>query len=261
MKGGHFGTQSGWPTLGAQLVLRERQDRLPVQLTTFVGRERETVEVVLVLETTRLLTLVGTGGIGKTRLATGARPRRLRDLEPLPRAEPGPVSVEGIGDRQILRRGLWVAGVLAVKRGEFARGVRMFAASAGSPGARVSLDPDELQAWDGCLAAARAKLGTPGFDDAWADGLAMTLEEAIAYGLTRERPTLVQKQQHEALALTQREREVAALIAEGCSNREIAERLVISLRTAEAHVSNLLSKVGVRSRAQLAVPLMQRELR
>ena len=56
-----------------------------------------------------------------------------------------------------------------------------------------------------------------------------------------------------ALPLSGREREVAARIAEGLSNREIAEELVITLSTAERHVANILNKLGMRSRAQVAV--------
>jgi ATP/maltotriose-dependent transcriptional regulator MalT len=52
--------------------------------------------------------------------------------------------------------------------------------------------------------------------------------------------------------LTQREAEVVALIAQGLSNREIADRLVISPKTAEHHVSQILSKIGARSRAEAA---------
>ncbi|HEY1295251.1 MAG TPA: LuxR C-terminal-related transcriptional regulator [Chloroflexota bacterium] len=55
------------------------------------------------------------------------------------------------------------------------------------------------------------------------------------------------------LSLSPREREVAELVAGGCSNRAIADSLVIGTRTAEMHVSRLLAKVGVDSRAQLAV--------
>lgn len=51
--------------------------------------------------------------------------------------------------------------------------------------------------------------------------------------------------------LTTRENEVALLIAEGLKNREIAERLTISTRTAEAHVEHILSKLGFNSRAQI----------
>ncbi|MBO3747910.1 response regulator transcription factor [Streptosporangiaceae bacterium NEAU-GS5] len=52
--------------------------------------------------------------------------------------------------------------------------------------------------------------------------------------------------------LTSREREVLALVAEGMSNREIAERLFISQKTASVHVSNILAKLGVTSRGQAA---------
>jgi hypothetical protein len=49
--------------------VRDRRDNLPVPLTSFVGRERETAEVIPLLEANRLVTLVGAPGVGKTRLA------------------------------------------------------------------------------------------------------------------------------------------------------------------------------------------------
>jgi DNA-binding CsgD family transcriptional regulator len=52
--------------------------------------------------------------------------------------------------------------------------------------------------------------------------------------------------------LTEREREVAALIAQGMSNRQIAAALVISESTAEVHVKHVLGKLGFRSRSQVA---------
>jgi DNA-binding NarL/FixJ family response regulator len=52
--------------------------------------------------------------------------------------------------------------------------------------------------------------------------------------------------------LTQRERSVAALIAQGKSNREIAEQLVVSERTVETHMANILFKLGFSSRTQVA---------
>ncbi len=60
--------------------------------------------------------------------------------------------------------------------------------------------------------------------------------------------------------LTAREREVAALVAQGCANREIAARLVVSERTAEAHVSNILGKLGFTTRAQIAAWAVEKGL-
>ncbi len=54
-------------------------------------------------------------------------------------------------------------------------------------------------------------------------------------------------------ALTEREREVMALVASGLSNDEIAKRLVISPATAKTHVSRAMVKLGARDRAQLVV--------
>jgi DNA-binding NarL/FixJ family response regulator len=53
-------------------------------------------------------------------------------------------------------------------------------------------------------------------------------------------------------SLTPREREVAALLAEGLSNAEVAARLYISPKTASVHVSNILAKLGMTSRAEIA---------
>jgi len=53
-----------------------------------------------------------------------------------------------------------------------------------------------------------------------------------------------------AFELTPREQEVLALMVEGLSNPDIAERLVVSRSTAKAHVSNILSKMGVSNRAE-----------
>jgi DNA-binding NarL/FixJ family response regulator len=59
--------------------------------------------------------------------------------------------------------------------------------------------------------------------------------------------------QQAVTALTEREREVLALVAQGLSNQQIADSLVISERTARTHVSNILGKLGVVSRTQAAL--------
>jgi NarL family two-component system response regulator LiaR len=64
----------------------------------------------------------------------------------------------------------------------------------------------------------------------------------------------------DSYGLTDREREVLALIVQGLNNPEIAERLVVSRSTAKAHVSNILSKLGVSNRAEAVALAMQHNL-
>jgi DNA-binding NarL/FixJ family response regulator len=56
----------------------------------------------------------------------------------------------------------------------------------------------------------------------------------------------------QAAVLTPREQEVAELIARGLTNRQIAAELIVAERTVDAHFYNMLSKLGFRSRAQVA---------
>ena len=53
------------------------------------------------------------------------------------------------------------------------------------------------------------------------------------------------------MPLSEREQEVTALIAEGLSNGEIAERLVISKRTVEHHIASILAKLGAANRVEI----------
>ncbi|WP_173056935.1 response regulator transcription factor [Phytohabitans houttuyneae] len=62
-------------------------------------------------------------------------------------------------------------------------------------------------------------------------------------------------------ALTRREREIARLVADGLANRAIAEKLVLSERTVETHVRNLLTKLGLSNRTQVAAWALKHGLR
>jgi NarL family two-component system response regulator LiaR len=74
--------------------------------------------------------------------------------------------------------------------------------------------------------------------------------EAIQALLQVDSPAPSRRDIVEDFGLTPREREVLDLMVEGLSNPEIAERLVVSYSTAKAHVSNILSKLGVSNRAE-----------
>jgi len=111
------------------------------------------------------------------------------------------------------------------------------------------------------IASTRARLGDAGFAAALAEGRAMTLALAIEYALGLNFTEVVpagsapagKPVSKRSALLTAREREVAALIARGLSNRHIASHLKITERTAQTHVQNILNKLGVNSRTQVAV--------
>jgi non-specific serine/threonine protein kinase len=110
-----------------------------------------------------------------------------------------------------------------------------------------SLDPTRVAT----ATALRAALGDRAYADAWTTGRELSIDQALAEGFSQDTTRLDVADQDE-IRLTNREKEVAALIPLGLSNREIAERLVIGERTVESHVSHLLAKLNLPSRTRLA---------
>ena len=103
------------------------------------------------------------------------------------------------------------------------------------------------------LAAARSLTEVDAWERAWAEGRAMSPEEAIEYALAEEGAfhILEQPAAGHAEALTPREREVAEEVAKGLTNRQVATELGISERTVHAHVRRILRKLGLGSRVQI----------
>ncbi len=106
---------------------------------------------------------------------------------------------------------------------------------------------------DLCLARTREALGDAAFRRAFEEGSTLRFDEAVSLALGRRTPAPSAADAHgDEVRLTRRETEIAALVAEGLTNREIAERLVMARRTAEAHVAHILGKLNFTSRTQLA---------
>ena len=119
--------------------------------------------------------------------------------------------------------------------------------------------PDEWALHEPHLAAARYQMGMARWEEALVEGRAMSLEEAVEYALSGEETDPPTNSEPENLSidqppfrLTPRERDVALLVARGLTNRQIASELSISERTSASHVSNILKKLGLKSRAQIA---------
>jgi non-specific serine/threonine protein kinase len=116
-----------------------------------------------------------------------------------------------------------------------------------------------------CVAAARAALGDDRFGAEFGAGAQLTLEDAIAHALgdgpaQKPQPALAALVRADELPqLTKREFEIAQLIAEGLTNKQIADQLVISRRTAEGHVEHILTKLGFTTRTQIASWLFARQ--
>jgi non-specific serine/threonine protein kinase len=102
---------------------------------------------------------------------------------------------------------------------------------------------------DQCVRATRRALGAAGYTAAFGEGTHFTLAEAIRYALGETRTP---QPAAAGTGLTRREEEIAGLVAEGLTNREIAGRLVISRRTVESHIEHILGKLGFTTRTQIA---------
>ncbi len=99
-----------------------------------------------------------------------------------------------------------------------------------------------------------AALGTSPFEDEFSAGKQLSREAALQLALGKSDGSGTQPADGTVAGpLAKRELEVGRLVAEGLSNKQIGARLFISDRTVAAHVSNIMNKLGLNSRAQIAV--------
>lgn len=109
---------------------------------------------------------------------------------------------------------------------------------------------------EACVQTATEQLGRAPFEAAFEKGAAFSVDDGIAYALG-ELPAPAAPSSEQDTVLTARELEIAELIAEGLSNRQIATRFTLSVRTVETHVQHIMLKLGFRSRTQIASWLAQ----
>jgi DNA-binding NarL/FixJ family response regulator len=145
--------------------------------------------------------------------------------------------------------------VLAGRRSRFAECVQLIAAAgAVRTRLRVPKTESDSERIDSAVAAARVSLGDFALDREQQRG--QTMSAAAVDELARAVIGAGTDEPRSGLGwevLTAREQDVAALVAEGCTNQQIGNRLGIAARTAEAHVHNIMTKLDARSRAEIAV--------
>lgn len=105
---------------------------------------------------------------------------------------------------------------------------------------------------DGAKDRCRMLLHGPAFDQGYRHGWDHGLEDAIAAALGERPERRVVPLAQRDFGLTRRELEIVDLVTQGLSNKQIAQRLVISSRTADTHVQNVLTKTGFHNRSQVA---------
>jgi predicted ATPase/DNA-binding CsgD family transcriptional regulator len=172
-----------------------------------------------------------------------------------------------VGDRRIIALALDGVAGLAIAWGQPERAARLFGAAASLREASgLPVEPAFRAAHGRAVAAARAALGEDAFAAGWAAGAALPLPTAVAEATAvskpapRPLPESPPPSQADLLGLTPRETEVLRLLAEGLSDREIAAALFLSPRTVGWHVTHLLAKLDVQSRAAAAAAAFRRGL-
>lgn len=111
-----------------------------------------------------------------------------------------------------------------------------------------------------CDHRVRAELGPVRYEAAYRTGESLTLDQALDLAL-EVAPDGAVTVADPTSPLTNREAEIAGLVADGLSNREIAEHLIISERTVHGHMEKILQKLSFRSRVQVAAWVTERRTR
>jgi predicted ATPase/DNA-binding CsgD family transcriptional regulator len=119
--------------------------------------------------------------------------------------------------------------------------------------------------YDRYIATVRSQLDEAAFAAAWSEGRELTLEQAIEYALSEipadaSTPPSAQELKEKFGGLTRRECEAAALIAQGKTNREIAQVMTVGVKTVETYVTRIRNKLGFDSRVQIALWAIEKGL-
>jgi ATP/maltotriose-dependent transcriptional regulator MalT len=107
--------------------------------------------------------------------------------------------------------------------------------------------PPEQEEYQREMAILRGRMNVNDFTSSWSEGQSLTLQQVIAEVV--QLPTMPQAKVHSPNELTSREVDVLRLLAEGLSDTQIAEKLVLSRRTVTTHLTTIYGKLGVNSRS------------
>jgi DNA-binding CsgD family transcriptional regulator len=144
---------------------------------------------------------------------------------------------------------------VAAAQGWPVRAARLWGAAEGMSetyGTHFTRAGHSLIDYDGRLDAARSQLDEAAWTAAWAEGRAMNSEQAVEYALEEKAAPEPAAPEPYPAGLSAREAEVLGLVATGLTNAEVAERLFLSSRTVNWHLSSIYRKLGSHSRTEAA---------
>ena len=163
---------------------------------------------------------------------------------------------EQLGDLHTIAMPFDLLTLCLVDAGDFARAAVLHGASESLwalLNAPLFMGPAYKEIVEHAAGTARSSLGEERFGTLTRYGFALPLPAvlAVAHGEAPAGPAAEPAPGTEVKPLTRREKEIAALVANGLGNREIAERLFLSKRTVDSHVEHIFTKLGFSSRTQL----------
>jgi predicted ATPase/DNA-binding CsgD family transcriptional regulator len=225
--------------LGQFTLVEERWDEAETLLTQALDLARKSEDAELLAVTTIVL--------GRLHIRQG----RLELAERI--SAEGLIGLRGHGSPRPTAHLMESLAAAAAARGEAERAARLAGAAASTFGQAGTSRPEEAPLHAPVVALWRSALSTEQGQQAWSEGHEMGLREAIDYALRESAaPVAPRPAASDRPGLTARQLEIARLVAEGLTNRQIAAALHISERTAEGHLEQIRNKLGFTSRVQIA---------
>lgn len=169
-----------------------------------------------------------------------------------------------VGDEHAIAEGLMRLGAFAHARGNIGRAARLLGAADALLEQHGGLRDAMRSMTPALVAAVRAHFGSATLQSLRHDGrewsLSLAVDDALAIDGPDDHAHPGARAKRDKTALTPRELEVGALVSRGLTNRQIAERLVLSERTVDSHLERIRNRLGVRSRTEIVVWLVERGL-
>jgi predicted ATPase/DNA-binding CsgD family transcriptional regulator len=170
-------------------------------------------------------------------------------------AREGASCAHALDDRAGLAGLLETLAWIAAEQAAYERAAILLGSAQGAREASALMQPEPYRPQhERSAAIATRGLGQTAFDAAFQRGRVMTIGEGVAFAVEDRpppKPALAARPRSHAV-LTRRQLDIARLVADDLSNKQIADRLFLSERTVETHITHILNKLGLNSRIQLS---------